>query len=342
IALLAVVVVIVRFGNLSAPACRRCFVMIILLDLCVQNWHLPPMVDREFFERPPVLLNEIPIGKEPFRIYSGLLENEPRSISLPGIPNRYVEQLMTVELLKPYFGLVYGLEYSEGVPGMALGLESVVLTWKMFKKASPAKRRRMLERSNVGFWVDLDKPFPRSMDGVPIILPGRVKRLDDALPRAFLVNRARVEKPVSLLNTYLDAHFDPLKEVLIEEPVALSPHPDFVGEVEELTYTPNHVRLRTRQNGDAMLVLLDSFFPGWEVTVDGAPEKIHRANHFFRAVRLPPGDHLIEFQYVPAGFQLGIGITLASLAAALGFLGWEIRRLRKKSLPAVEKSIISN
>ncbi len=54
-------------------------------------------------------------------------------------------------------------------------------------------------------------------------------------------------------------------------------------------YNPNWVSLETSQNEEGFLVLLDTYFQGWKVEVEGKPEHIHRANYFYRGVRLGPG-----------------------------------------------------
>jgi hypothetical protein len=49
--------------------------------------------------------------------------------------------------------------------------------------------------------------------------------------------------------------------------------------------------------------------------VDGSPEALWRANLAFRAVRVPPGEHLVVFRYDPASVRAGL---ILGAAAALG------------------------
>ena len=71
--------------------------------------------------------------------------------------------------------------------------------------------------------------------------------------------------------------------------------------------------IQTAANEDGILVLADSFYPGWDAYVDGKKAKIFKANHFFRAVPIPKGEHRIEFRYQPQSFKLGLIISLISL-----------------------------
>ena len=62
------------------------------------------------------------------------------------------------------------------------------------------------------------------------------------------------------------------------------------------------------------LVLTDTYYPGWQATVDEEPAQILAADHAFRAVALGPGEHMVIFEYTPLSFRIG---AWTSLAAAL-------------------------
>ena len=51
--------------------------------------------------------------------------------------------------------------------------------------------------------------------------------------------------------------------------------------------------------------------------MDGQDVPVYRANHVFKGVVLPPGNHRVEFVYDPASFHVGLIISLASLSLAL-------------------------
>jgi len=61
------------------------------------------------------------------------------------------------------------------------------------------------------------------------------------------------------------------------------------------------------------LVVRESYFPGWEVRVDGKPEKIYQADFVNRAVYVPEGTHSVEFIYRPEGFRKGLLISTISM-----------------------------
>ena len=69
-------------------------------------------------------------------------------------------------------------------------------------------------------------------------------------------------------------------------------------------------------------MLLDSFSDDWRATADSRPATIVRANGLFRAVRLNPGRHVVEFLYRPRAFLAGAAISAALLGMVIGLLAW--------------------
>ena len=64
-----------------------------------------------------------------------------------------------------------------------------------------------------------------------------------------------------------------------------------------------------------VLVLSDAWYPGWQVTVDGKPAPLLRADYALRGVALPAGRHTVEFTYWSRPAALGL------LLSAVGILG---------------------
>ena len=91
---------------------------------------------------------------------------------------------------------------------------------------------------------------------------------------------------------------------------------------------PENVVVRALLKEPGFLILADAIYPDWQVTIDGDPAHILRANHHFRAVMVAAGDHVIEFRYEPADFRLGwiisaittLGLIIAYRAGAVGRL----------------------
>jgi len=67
------------------------------------------------------------------------------------------------------------------------------------------------------------------------------------------------------------------------------------GSVEIVNYQENTVTIDTKSVNSAFLVLTDTFYPTWHVTIDGKEGKIYRTDYNFRGVLLPKGNHHVIF-----------------------------------------------
>ena len=72
-----------------------------------------------------------------------------------------------------------------------------------------------------------------------------------------------------------------------------------------------------------LLVLRDTWYPGWRATVDGAETPIYRVNGCFRGVSVPNGRHTVSFTYRPRLVYwtgaLSLAVTALLLMAAIRF-----------------------
>jgi hypothetical protein len=300
------------FNKISAEKFKILLLVLILFDLISNCYRIIPMIDKEYFEREPILVKEIKKDVDPKRVYSGRIEEKPNKFVNTNGPSYFSRTLALREYMYPFMGMIHGVEHPDSLPSIAVELKDHWLWRSILIQSDPEKRRRVLARSNVKYWVDVDSPT-QYFHGYPMIFPERLKTIEGALPRAFLVNKVRQGIEPHLMNTYFSEFFDPLEEVLLSEQVDWKVENNFHGSVERIEYSPNHVSINTTQNGEGFLVLLDSYFPGWTVKVDGKDEKILRANHFFRAVKLGPGKHTLEFDYFPDSFKVGLLISFISL-----------------------------
>lgn len=87
------------------------------------------------------------------------------------------------------------------------------------------------------------------------------------------------------------------------------------GRVSWIEDAPERVVLRVSGAQPGLLVLRDTFYPGWTVLVDGQPAPLLRADVLFRAVPLPAGDHTVEFRY--RSLPLERGLIIAAITACL-------------------------
>jgi hypothetical protein len=169
-----------------------------------------------------------------------------------------------------------------------------------------------------------------------------VHRNPHALPRAYAVCRARsAASPEEALRTLAGPDFDPSQEVVLEAhapgravadggPGVCDARPTTEREgVQLLPSASNQVTIEAVLSQPGYLVLADTFYPGWQVHVDGHRAEILRANYAMRAVALSPGEHTVVFRYRPASFLYGAAISGAAWVA-LGAV-WLIVRAGKRT-----------
>ena len=74
---------------------------------------------------------------------------------------------------------------------------------------------------------------------------------------------------------------------------------------------------------DGMVVLSDTFFPGWRARVDHTAAQIYEVNGSMRGVLVPKGVHTVTMRYRPTRMYLGAGLTLLGVLGRLG-LAWHL------------------
>ncbi len=130
-----------------------------------------------------------------------------------------------------------------------------------------------------------------------------------------------------LLQALADPSFDPREASYVEVAPGESVGLDFDAEipadrsterVEIVVDGLHEVTIEAELSAPGLVVLGDSFYPGWRATVDGEPAPILATNHIFRGVVVPAGRHEIRFDYAPASVYWGAAISFA------GWLGWAL------------------
>jgi hypothetical protein len=136
---------------------------------------------------------------------------------------------------------------------------------------------------------------------------------------------------------------DTLVEILArdESTVVLegAPQPKTLGEgqVLEIARTSNRLRIEAVSRSDGILVVNDSFWPGWRATIDGKRVPIWRADFLVRAVQWPAGRHVLEMKYDPPEVRIGWLVTMAGAIAFIVLSAFEWRRTRTATMVKNEK-----
>ena len=145
-----------------------------------------------------------------------------------------------------------------------------------------------------------------------------------ALPRVWSVHRSARAPDRSAVVSALGAGLDARETVvLVGEGIRLNPCPEDKGVADRTDLTlheANHVVISATLRCPGMVILNDTWFPGWSASVDGKPVEIHEAYGIFRGVLAPAGQHTVEMHYRPLSVIAGGFLTL--FAAAIALMTW--------------------
>jgi hypothetical protein len=205
-----------------------------------------------------------------------------------------------------------------------------------------------------------EEPVPGRGEPWSVRQDWQLRRNKTAFPRAWVVHSARVRSPARDLSAQAEMMkallfmndpiwSDPARPVLDLHQTALievddkgglkgvlSPTP--VGSSESVTvvkHEPQRVVLQTALELPGMVILADTYYPGWHLTIDGEPAPIYRANRMMRGAGVPAGQHTLVYSYRPASFFAGATISVAGLCALMAFAWWS---RREPSFPSPPES----
>lgn len=164
----------------------------------------------------------------------------------------------------------------------------------------------------------------------------------NALPRAYFVNQAAQKTSIEIINMVKNTQFDPAFIAFTEEEIQGVEPPDTTAFVRIEKFEDEYIQLNVNASGKNFLFLGDSYMSGetdykifkvhtgWKAFIDGVETKIYRANHGFRGIVVPEGNHKIEFTYLPESFVISkyLSLTFSSiimLGLIIGF-GLNIRK----------------
>jgi uncharacterized membrane protein YfhO len=97
------------------------------------------------------------------------------------------------------------------------------------------------------------------------------------------------------------------------------------GSVRIIKDQPNAIVISANSPIKNTIILGDSYYPGWEVQVNGKKEKIQAFHKVFRSVVIPSGTSTITFVYNPFSWKLGAAVS----AVIFLFLCFGVYRCKK-------------
>lgn len=228
-------------------------------------------------------------------------------------------------VLYPNLSMEYGLRDIRGYDGIdPLPYVSLLSAAKPHASMSPSYAMSMYFVSGPSPVLDLLGVryivAPISLDAPPWEEVFRsdgfwIYRNPGALERAFIPRNAEyVPGEAERCKRLGESTFDPRDLVLISK--NFPPLSGIAsGEVNIVEDSAEKILIRANCATDAIVVLADSWAPGWGVKIDNHPAEALQANHALRAVRVPAGEHFVEWVYAPADVYRALWISISALAA---------------------------
>ena len=150
---------------------------------------------------------------------------------------------------------------------------------------------------------------------------GRAQLNPGALGNAWFVENINTVKNADEEIAAL-GNFDPLKTIIVDER-----YDDNLININNLnsssiikldSYKPNHLTYTSNNIDEGIAVFSEIYYKdGWNVYINGIESNHFRANYVLRAMKIPAGNHIIEFKFEPSVFTNGERISLASSISLL-------------------------
>ncbi|MFN5223657.1 MAG: YfhO family protein [Bacteroidota bacterium] len=108
---------------------------------------------------------------------------------------------------------------------------------------------------------------------------------------------------------------------------------DSSATIKLVDYRANRLQYQTSALSEQLAVFSEIYYDkGWKAYVDGKEVPHIRVNYVLRAMRIPAGQHKVEFKFEPEVYYTGEKIALAgSLLLILAFVGISVREFRGQS-----------
>lgn len=107
---------------------------------------------------------------------------------------------------------------------------------------------------------------------------------------------------------------------------------DSITSINVVKHQPNYLKYKSVNNYDGFVVFSEVYYPhGWKTFIDGKETDHIRVNYMLRGMKLPKGEHIIEFKFDPDVVKTGSKIALASsVLVALLLVGGLFYEFKKK------------
>jgi len=150
-----------------------------------------------------------------------------------------------------------------------------------------------------------------------------------AFPRCWLANSVVVLRPDEIVNTIKSSTlpdgraFLPDSMALVEEAIpemqSSTPSKSTTSSSSSIAaIAPDRISIRTDNQSARLLVLSDTYYPGWKATVDDKDVPIHQTDYVLRGIFVPAGKHTVALNYRPTSLLIGAALCALCIVGLTG------------------------
>lgn len=322
-------------------------IALVIADLFYFGMGYNPSTDYHIYTELPGSAKILKEDKTLFRIYS---YKDTQILEEGFKKNKKYPYEEFREMIPASSNILYGIQHVFGSAGLVSNRNLELILMNRIKEISegPAeliKYPKIMNMLNIKYVLSSVKIESDNLECISNDIV-RIYRNNDVMPRAYFVTNYKViTDEDSILNDLKNNKFDPRSYAILEE----SPETlylkfgisDSDGEMldskdvncianvvtqkdnfENIViedYGNESVKIKASVNKDGLLILGDTWYPGWKVFVNNVEKKMYRVNYIQRGVFLENGSHDIEFVYAPFPFTLGKYVTLFTLLTVFVF-----------------------
>lgn len=294
------------------------------------NYQLREKYDK--WTSPPEITSEI---KDSGRIASfGDLETWNKTYTNVGWKNQSDSYLFFKNFVPQNANLFSNITHVEVYAGMITKRQAIIAIDNLtkLKSQSPVndeinnmvvQDQKILDFNNVEYLIVNEKT---SFPSLELVKNYKYKENNiylyknlDVLPHVYTVTDYKIANTIEKFRKILKSNkFNPQETVVLEKIPEFTPTlQNAINKTEIVNYQKTRVEIETDLQTESIVVLSDSFYPGWHAEIDNKPTEILAANINSRAVIVPKGKHKIIYQYRPINFKLNTTISIISIIIVL-------------------------
>lgn len=297
--------------------------LVLFADLYMAHSDLNPTWHKNLYQLSDPSLKPVTKDRDVFRVYV----DEASFVSrLPGHTSINERHIISQAIKASNIGMLDNLHYVDGKTGMELQYQWVIT--EMLQRQPWAQKIKLLQLANVKYIIsaeNLDKDL--SVTEHITRINSLLYQIKNNSPRAWMVGKIH---PLGkwTMDDYNHQVFDYLTSAM--GPISLADRykTPYHQRVDKIEYGSNRIDIEVTAARQGIVVLAESSYPGWSVTVNGKPANTLRLNYLFQGVEVDSGRQHIVFRYRPPHFFLYamVSVVIISIVTFLYFFYVLFRR----------------